>query len=166
MFARSILFIGLLLPLAGTAAQAQVVGRLGDVQASGVSYHTYARPGEATVQILVLGDVPSGIYEIAAETRLDEFLALMGGAGDTSPGVTRKVSVRLLRDGGAGREVLYKAPMDDVLLYPDRHPDLLDGDILDIEVKQRERFGWRDGLQILTSATSLIILIDRLARIW
>lgn len=164
--------IACLLVLLATAGaetlQAQTFGRAGDVQSVGTAYHVFTRPGEATVQIIVMG-LGGGIYEVGESTRLDELLALIGGAqgeeiGQQQSGLTRRTTVRLYRMTGGQRSLIYEAPIEEVLLDPGTHPELRDGDYLGIEIVNRTRLGWRDGLRLLTSVGTLILVVDRLAR--
>ena len=80
--------------------QAQEFKRFDNINAEGVSYHIFAKQGEATVQILVLGSMGSGIYEVGVGTELDQLLALLGGTTlATSTGSETRVTVRLFREG-------------------------------------------------------------------
>jgi hypothetical protein len=49
---------------------------------------------------------------------------------------------------------------------PGGYPVLQGGDLLQVDatVHQPQPFGWRDGLRILTSLSSIVILVDRVAR--
>ncbi len=147
------------------SASAQVVGRLGKVQTSGVNYATFAEPGEPTVRILVLGDEMNGIFEVGSRMRLDELVAL---AGQNGPGAVqegrREVKIRVLRETDGRREAIYESDYEWLLMEPTRYPELRDGDILSIETKIKRRINWRDGLSILSSLSSIVLIIDRLAR--
>lgn len=147
------------------SAQAQEFGRLGDIQTSGTSYYVFARPGEATVQVLVLGP-GGGIYEVGAETRLDEFLALVGGApgfGTRSSGSRTKVTIQLYREEGGRRTLIYEAPMEEMFAEPGQYPRLQEGDVFVVETIERSRIGWRDVLSVVTGISSVILLVTRLA---
>lgn len=146
----------------------QTFGRVGEVDARGTAYHVYARPGDATVQVLVMG-LGGGVYEVTDGTRLDELLALIGGAegpdiGLQNPRTIRQTHVRLYRGSEGSRSLIYEAPLEQVLLNPTEHPRLLDGDLFLIETEMRNRFQWRDALTIVGGLASLALLIERISR--
>ncbi|MCH8960503.1 MAG: SLBB domain-containing protein, partial [Bacteroidetes bacterium] len=77
---RLLLYAFMLAFTATLPVQAQTFGRVGTMIAEGSSYHVFAKPGEATVQIQVLGNVKfPGIYEVGVGTDLGQLLALTGG---------------------------------------------------------------------------------------
>ena len=146
-------------------AQAQEIGRVGDIETAGTSYHVFARPGEATVQILVLGD-GGGIYKIGAETKLDEFLALIGGApgfGVRTSQSRTSVTIQLYRVEGGRRTLVYEAPMEQMFTEPGQYPRLQDGDVFVVETKERNRIGWRDVLSVVTGISAIVLLVARLS---
>jgi hypothetical protein len=151
--------------LSGSTTSAQNL--TGGLQAEGTSYYIYARPGQNTIQVTVLGSgVQTGIYELGEGTDLERLVAL----GGYSPGVRqasndRSVSIQLYRDNADGqRELIYDASLDAMISEELPTPMLQMGDIARIEVVDRERFSWRDGLRILTASASLALLIERLSR--
>ena len=151
-----------------TPSMGQTFGRVGDIEAIGTAYHVYARPGDATVQILVMG-INGGIYEVTDGTRLDELLALVGGAtgpeiGLQSATISRQTTVRLYRGSEGDRSLIYEAPLEQVLLAPHQHPRLLDGDLFLIETVTRNRFSWRDALSIIGGLASVALLVERISR--
>jgi hypothetical protein len=146
---------------------AQEIGRMDNITATGVPYYVYAESGEPTIQVYVVGGGAGGVYEIGVGTRFDTFLALASiGSGATGE-TQQKVTVRLFRTSASGqRTMLLEGRAEELLrANPDTYPRLRDGDIVNVEVRTTQRFGWRDGLQILTSLTSIVILIDRLSRL-
>lgn len=158
-----LLVLGIVLP-----CQAQTFGRVGDIEARGTAYHVYARPGDATVQVLVMG-IGGGIYEVTDGTRLDELLALVGGTGGTElggemPTIRRRTTVRLYRGTGGRRSLIYEAPLEEMLLQTDQHPRLQDGDLFLVETITRNRFGFREGVQLVGGLASLALLVERLGR--
>lgn len=151
-------------------AKAQFTG----LETGGVSYFTFARPGENTIQVLVIGDTRDGIYEIGEGTNLAEFVALSGGAGEGplqagSPldaREIRRVTIRLFRkDEDGQRRIVYEAPIEDLVEIRTAYPELRHEDVLRVEIERRRPFGWRDALTIVGAASSIIILIDRITRI-
>ena len=157
-----LLVMGVLLAL---PVQAQELGRLGDVQASGTSYHVFARPGEATVQVLVYGNSGGGIYEVGAETKLDEFLALIGGAPGFGSSTGRKVrvTIQLYREQEGSRTLVYEERMEQMVTEPGQYPRLQEGDVFVVEVIERNRIGWRDVLSVVTGVSSVILLASRIS---
>jgi len=129
----------------------------GGRQAGGTAYYTFARPGQNTIEVLVLGGGRSGIYEIGDDIDLGQLMALAGtsGGGDT------KIKVHLLRpENGERRKILE----EEIGKFASRsqYPSLQDGDVIRIETNQR--FDWRDGLRISTTilslATTLLTIFD------
>lgn len=154
--------------LALPAAQAQEIGRVGDVIAEGnPSYHVFARPGEPTVQVSVVGTVrASGIYEVGTGTDLGQLLTLTGSLA-VEPRTQRQrqeVTIRLYRNQSAHRDLAYEASLSQFLQEPGQYPELQDGDVVEIETVQRAKFSWRDGLTIISSASVLALAIDRIIR--
>lgn len=140
---------------------------MGTINATGVPYYVYAESGEATIQVYVVGGGARGVYEIGVGTQFDAFLALAAiGPGTDSPGSRQRVTVRLYRtDASGARQMLLEGRAEELVQAdPSTYPQLQDGDVISVEVRSRQRFGWRDGLQIFTSLTSIIVLVDRLTR--
>jgi hypothetical protein len=134
--------------------------QIGDIRTDGTSYRVFARPGENTIQVFVLGDLGQpGVYSVGADTELAQLVALTGGPGG---GGRSDTTIRLYRPENGRRELIYEAELDDFIRRSDVHPDLQSGDILQVETIQREGFDWRDGLRILTAAASLSFAIERL----
>ncbi len=140
-------------------------GRVGDFTAAGTSYHVFARPGEATVQVMVLSSGGAGgIYEVGVGTDLGELLALTGGAplGSENNEVEQEVDLELYRGEGQSRSVIYEASLEEVIQNPGAYPSLRDGDVLLVRVTQRNKFTWRDVIAIVTTVASLLFLFDRI----
>lgn len=168
MLHKSVICCLLAAAVAVSEGRAQEFGRVGDIETRGTSYYVFARPGDATVQVLVMG-LGGGIYEISNGTRLDELLALVGGASDTNIGQrterqVRTTTVRLYRMQGPQRVLIYEAPLQEMLLEPGTYPTLQDEDLFIVETLDETRFDWRDGLRIVTSAASVLLLIERIVR--
>lgn len=154
----------LLLLCASPVAEAQRVSNPSDVVASGTSYHIFAQPGEPTIEVLVLGDAATGFYVIGANTALDELLALTGTSA--SPGesadVSRDVTVRLMREEGGRRAIVYEQEFEDFLSEPASYPTLQDGDVFTVEVQQHRRVGLIDVLNVTARLSSITLLVLRL----
>ena len=151
----------LLFLFVGSAASAQ---NPDDIIATGTSFHIYAQPGEPTVEVFVLGQTASGVYVVGESTNLLELLALTG-AGATvvdDEQYERDATVRLMREQGGTRAVVYEKPFESFLAEPATYPTLQDGDIFAVEVNQRRKIGLRDYLQYASSLASITLLILRI----
>ena len=147
---------------------AQEVGRTQRITAEGVPFRVFAEQGEATIRVYVLGGQgASGIYEIGADTRFDELLALSSLAPQpVQPRTKQRVIISHYHQQGGERVLVFENELRDILqMNPNQYPELRDGDFLRVEVQTRNRFGWRDGLQILTSLSTVILLVERLTRV-
>jgi len=135
-----------------------------DVIAQGTSYYVFAEPGEATIEVLVLGDAVAGVYVIGEGTNLSKFLALIGGAGGQTTTAETEITrtVRLLREQSGQRVVVYEALIEDLILDPSAYPALRGGDIFTIETEARRRFNLRDTLQIVSTLGTLTLLTLRI----
>jgi hypothetical protein len=147
-------------------AQGQSSRTPGPVDASGLTYRRFAQPGEATLRILVVAGTSSGIYDVGVSTSLEELLILSGGQllAPESAHERRKVTVRLLREHGGDRTIVYESPLAEMLRGPGRYPELHDGDLLQIEASSRQRIGWRERIQIVASIGTLALVVERVAR--
>ncbi len=140
----------------------------GDYEILGASYHKFALPGEATITVQVLGSSGSGgIYEVGRGTDLGALWALTG-ASVPQVGTDQKriTKLQLYRARSTGkRDIIYDASMEEFLSDPGSYPILADGDVFVVESRVKTRFGWRDGLTIVTSAAALTLAIERLTRV-
>lgn len=152
---------GLVLLLFSSSALAQ--RNPTSVIAQGTSYHVFAQPGEATIEVLVLGGTSAGVYVIGAGTNLSKFLALIGGGGmaRTTSDTTVETTVRLLREEDGQRVVVYEAEVEDLVRDPSTYPQLRDGDVFSIETEVSRRFGLRETLSIVSSIGTLTLLVIR-----
>ena len=155
------LILAVLLSFAPATAQTP---RPTDVIAQGTSYFIFAAPGEATMELLVLGNAKSGVYVVGETTTLTELLALSGGTGASEQNESVRIerTVRLLREQGDARIVVYEADADEALRQTGAHPTLMNGDMLTVETEIHNRFNLRDTLSIVTSLASVTLLILRL----
>lgn len=148
----------LLLP---TAAVAQPLLPT-EVISSGTAYFIFAEPGAPTIEVTVLGEgTRNGIYVVQNGTTLTELLALAGGTAssqETERQIVRSI-VRLLRRDGNRRNVIYEALAEDLIREPASHPDLLAGDVVEVDVEYeelREPFTFRDGVEVAARVASLV----------
>lgn len=153
--------------MGGAAHEAAAQNLTGGLQSEGTSYHIFARPGQNTVQVMVVGSgIQTGLYELGEGTDLEQLVAL----GGYSPGVRqarneRTVTIELYRDDADGnRTLVYESSLDGLVAAQQAAPVLQMGDVARVEVIDRERFSWRDGLRIVTAGASLALIIERLSR--
>ena len=132
------------------------------VEQSGTSYHAFVRPGEVTVEVLVLGAGSDGLYEVGLDTRLDQLLALSGGALMTKE-AQDETTIRLFRQEGGQRTLIYESSLERMLLEPGQYPALQDGDVFVVERPEEDSggFTWRDGISLVSSIASLTLIILR-----
>jgi hypothetical protein len=153
----------LLLLAFGSEAQAQLVD-----QTNRAAVYRYAEPGEPTMQVRVWGAVRApGLYLVPRQTDIIGLLALAGGPtqfADT-PNIERTVTIQLAREGPEGRDVLFDLPMPQLMRTTGSLPELRDGDVLSVDVESRQRFGWRDGLQIFTSVGTVAVVVLNIIRL-
>ena len=112
---------GLALP-----SQAQEVGRLGSVQASGVPYYTFAETGEPTIRVYVVGSQGAGIYEIGEDTRFDELMALASIAPPPrQPQTRQRILVRLYHLERGRRVLILEESVEELLQRnPNNYPQI------------------------------------------
>ncbi|NNE33801.1 MAG: hypothetical protein HKN13_01095 [Rhodothermales bacterium] len=144
---------------------AQEASRYGEYEAVGASYHKFVLPGEASITVMVLGPtLDTGLYEVGRSTDMGQLLALSGASpGESAAGDVRKITLRLLRSSGGERRVVYESSYEDFLMLTGSYPALEDDDVLVLNSKTKSKFGWRDGISIITASAALILTIDRLS---
>ena len=146
--------VGLAVCLALVAGPAWAQQGTGGMQAGGTAYYTFARPGQNTIEVLVLGGGQSGVYEIGENINLGKLMALSGaGAGGGGRRET-KVTVHLFRLENGKRTRVLKERLGDLAARA-QYPPLQEGDVVRIETRQG--LNWRDWLRITTSVTSLTL---------
>lgn len=160
---RTLLIATLVVGAYADCARGQVPSQFGQYEVVGASYHKFVLPGEASIQVLVLGDAgASGIYELGRHVDMGELLALTSAQlGTVTPGERREVSLRLYRNTGTERSVVYEAKLEDFLAYPGQYPQLQDKDVMVVETIIKQRFGWRDALTIVTGFAAVALAVDR-----
>lgn len=165
-----VIVVLLLLGMVGSArAQGGILSELEGQEIAGVPVMRYARPGEVTVKVLVMGAVGrTGIYFVGESTAMDELLALSGGLS-TPPETnrqTRDATVRLYRQQGGVRTLIYEAPLDEMLQQPQAYPNLQDEDVFVLDVMIEQHWDWRDYLRVITGISSIISIGLRLERLF
>ena len=157
---RRYVFVWLLVAgFAGTSAQAQIP----DVASSG-AYYRFAESADNTMEIKVWGAVTNpGFYEVREGLNLSTVLSLAGGP---------KAAVRVRSTSSTFRVQLYRLRQDRYQLFTEtimeneittlsQDPVLTSGDLILTEEQARQRFGWRDGVSLLSTLGTLVLLIDQ-----
>ena len=148
--------------LATLAVAASAAASAQPVPVEGVTVYRFLRPGQASVQLRVWGEVRQpGLYEVPPSTDLPSLLSLAGGPETAQPEarVERTVVVEVTRAGGG---LVFSAPLDGIAGW--RPPPLQDGDIVVVREEVRERFDWRDALSLGTAVTTVLLLIAQVLR--
>jgi len=143
-----------LMLVVGPAWAQTPTGTPGGREGGGTAYYTFARPGQNTIEVLVLGGGQSGIYRIGENIDLGQLMALAGGGG--RGGRRTKITVHHFRNEAGKRTKILKEDLDDFAERP-QYPLLQDGDVVRIETSRK--IGWRDGLRIATTALSLTLTV-------
>lgn len=145
------------------AANAQGYGRLEQTETD-LAYHYFVRAGEPTIQVQVLGTLgETGLYEVTEGTDLGQLIALAGGppTGVRQARSRRTATIRLFRPGSGNHLPVYEAELEHGILNSHAYPSLADGDVLLVEVVEREGLRWRDGLVVLNSVMLLVLTVAR-----
>lgn len=161
--------------LIGTAAQAQPAsrpappsvaeGRLGRAElteSTAQTYYRYYVPGEATIQVSVVGSVPQpGLYEVGLGTDLGRVLALAGGPryDPRERNRRRRVELRLYRPN-AGPEPIYATTLQDAATNPGVYPQLREGDTLLVDVIEVRGFEWQDAAAIAGGLSAVALILQ------
>lgn len=158
--------VAVLLTLQAPAeAVGQTFGATG-VESEGMSFNRFVRPGEASVQIWVIADTRSGLYEVGESLSLGELVVLTGaGPGMTTARERRRTDVKVYRGTNGTRDLIYDATLEDLVREPAAYPTLQNGDVVMMQTHARQRFQWRDALTIVSAASTTILLIDRIRRL-
>lgn len=160
---------GWLLPLILLTVPATAQNLDGTPLSSYPYYRLVEQPGQATVRVTVLAPNGSGVYEVGVGLTLEEILAISGALGlpVKTRGLERKATIRLYRtqgpDGG-GRLLLFDSTPKDMLTRMD-YPVLQDMDVVEVEVIEKSKLGWRDVVSLVTASSALVLLIERLGGI-
>ena len=104
-----------------------------------------------------------GYFEVGPDVDAVRLLALAGGPqgdGARAENVATDATVAIIRPGAG---VIYQASLETFVIGTDV-PDLTDGDALQVEVVQRSRFTFRDGVSIVGSVAAVVAVVLSLVR--
>ena len=157
LFCTACVLVGLVALPSSAQAQAPVIS-------GGVAYTVFHLPGEATKEIVLMAEAQSGIYVIGESINLDKFLALAGVSffERETDNVEIRKTVRVLREQGAERVVVYEARTGEMLVQTEAYPTLQNKDIVTIETEAIRGFDYRQGLQLFSQVATVVLLGLRL----
>lgn len=159
-------FAALLLGSAVTPSSAQRLSRLEQTETNVNAHYYYVQSGTPTIKTAVLGTVRHpGYYIISQGTRLDDLVALSGGAilDDRQRRDRRMVTFVLQRSTSQGQRVVYETTTAATRVDLSNAPRLMDGDVLTVEVTTRRRFGLRDTLTVVNTLALVALAVERFA---
>lgn len=156
------LLVGLLVACFTGSLHAQSLDML---QGGTGAFFTFAEPSDITIEVKVWGAVNSpGLYEIRQGLHLSTLFSLAGGPQNSvqDDRTNRTFTLRLYRSQGSSDPVLFleKQVENDILLL-NEDPVLMHGDLLVLEERVKQKFGWRDGLSVVTGIGTLILVAER-----
>ena len=161
-----VLFLGLLLCLAGGFAGRPVPATAQDLPARPPGVNDYGRPGVPRVTVYLWGDANTGVWTIEENTDLVEFLSVASERTVDTRADTRAVRIlKIYRDGYANDEPFFEHRLDDLFARRSAAPSLQNGDIVVLETRERRRFTWRDITSVTGTIVGLVntyLLLDRL----
>ena len=121
---------------------------------------------QPVARITVWGSVNApGLYEVGEDYEIDDVLSLAGGPTlrPLPSNVRRTVTITLYRASGTAESV-YRATLEEFVRNPAGHPDLQDGDVIEVETQERNLFTYRDVLTIVGVAASATFAFVQLLR--
>ena len=165
-YALSGVLVGVLLGFASTEARAQRFGLVEETESNIDSYYYYVQPGAATIEVKVMGTVRNpGLYRLSEGTDFGQLLALSGGPTleVRQRSRPRTATVRLYRPQAQEQVLLYEAEFErNVVTASENYPALQNGDIMTVEVTERQRFVWRDLFTIVNTVAVIALAVERL----
>lgn len=150
--------------LAPNTVKAQEFGRPNNIETN-AAYFFYGQPGEATIQVSLLGVRASGIYEVPDSTDLRKVLSLAGGMNlrpRTDSEKRPRVTIHLHRGGQSGADPVFEALLREILRGEKEVPMLRENDVIMVDVVQPSEFTFSQGLSIVSTLTSVALLIARI----
>ncbi|MBO6577014.1 MAG: SLBB domain-containing protein [Rhodothermales bacterium] len=129
------------------------------------AYYNYAEQGDVTVHASVWGAVRyPGLYEVPVGTAMSELLSIAGGpsVGERVRRAKRTVTIKLYRDSGAGRQVIYEQKAKNTVDAGGRDIQIMEGDVLAIESVVKQGLSWRDMFSVIAAFASVALAIERI----
>jgi len=165
---RSLCILFLVISATPHMASAQRLTDLDRSRFAPASFYNYSEAGDVTILVNVWGSVRTpGLYKIPTGTKMSTLLSLSGGpelAVNLTSRSNREITMRLLRREGARRQVIFEALMKDDVVVSDQDPELVDGDVLTVETKLKQKFSLRDLFPIVAAIGTVALAIDRITR--
>jgi hypothetical protein len=128
------------------------------------AFYSYSEPGDVTIRVHVWGAVRfPGLYEIPRGTKLSELVSLSGGPtiGERSKRSTRSVDLKLHRNNGAARVVIFQTMMENEIVVRSEDPVLQADDVLSYEAVLKQGFQWRDIFPLVSMVGTIVLILDR-----
>ena len=149
-------------------AQSQPISQLEErSRTSAASYYNYVDPGQAPIRVNVWGAVRNpGLYNVPSDTHLSTLISLAGGPEIASRNQRerREILLCLSRDAEGRRQIIYETLLENEVLQGEEDPLLQEGDMLAVDIIQRQRFSWRDALPIVSTVASVAIAVAYFTR--
>lgn len=152
--------------LAPTDVHAQRFGQHDATDTNINAYYYFVEPGEATMEVRVLGAVRSpGLYLLGIENDTGRLLALSGGPllDVRERSRSREITIQLLRPSGSSLQVVHEARLAGGLAGDAPNWPLQDGDVVSVEVVERQRFTLRDILTVANTVALIALAVERFA---
>jgi hypothetical protein len=146
----------LIAALGWSPAQAQSSPPSGDVE------FAYARPGQPTITVNVLGQVAQpGRWRIEEDVDLVNFLTVLRpvGVGLSAADTRQQQLVRVYRPAGDGRALVFESGIPELLSGSRRAVELVDGDTVVVETMSRSRFNLQTGVSLVGALASVVLLV-------
>ena len=159
---QRILVVSFILLFAGVPTSAQGI-------AEAAMENLYARPGHPTMVIYVLGDVEiTGRWRVEREVQLLDLLAVARPSVVMTEGsqTVEDVRVKVFREADQGRRLAFDEPMESLLTSVHASLVLAEGDVVVVDLIEKQvstTVGFREILAIATSVASLVLTAVALA---
>lgn len=119
------------------------------------------------VRVYVWGAVREpGVYEVGPTYDAQGILSLAGGPLSTTlrNNQSREVVVRIYKSGSGEAEPVYEQPLDAFVQGAVPPPPLEDGDVIEVETRDRDGWTTRDTLTAVGVTASAILAVSQLLR--